>query len=76
MAVKPLRSKILAFVFGSLLAMTLAFGLSVWLSTTHHAVSQIERDLTVAEGVMKQLLDNREQQLIASAEVLTADFGF
>lgn len=62
--------------FGSLLAITLAFGFSVWFSTTQHVRAQIGSDLTVAGSVIGQLLQSREQQLTASAEVLTTDFGF
>ncbi|WP_198043764.1 putative bifunctional diguanylate cyclase/phosphodiesterase [Ketobacter nezhaii] len=76
MAAKPLRARILKFVIGPLLAVTLAFGISVWVSTSHHARVQIESDLNVAESVLKQMLQSREQQLVSSAEVLTADFGF
>lgn len=76
MASSSLQNRILRFVIGLLISMALTFALAVWLSTTNHSHNQIDSNLSVADGILKQLLRNREEQLMSSAEVLTSDFGF
>lgn len=76
MAVKTLQVRILGFVIGLLVAMAITVALAVWFSTSNHSNEQIDGNLGVAESTLKQLLSNREEQLLSSAEVLTSDFGF
>lgn len=76
MASKRLQHHILRLIASTLLLVTLAIMLAVWISTYTHVQDQVRRDLNVGRGVLQQLLDTREQQLLNSAEVLTADFGF
>jgi len=71
-----LQQRLLRFVLGLLISMALTVALAVWLSTTNHSHNQIDSNLSIAESVLKQLLRNREQQLMSSTEVLTSDFGF
>ena len=73
---KPLQHHILRLIAGTLLVLALAIMLAVWLSTYVHVKDQVKRDLDVGREVLQQLLNTREQQLLSSAEVLTADFGF
>lgn len=73
---KPLQQHILRLITGTLLVLALAIMLAVWLSTYAHVQDQVQRDLNVGREVLQQLLNTREQQLLNSAEVLTADFGF
>lgn len=73
---KPLQRHILRLITGTLLVLALAIMLAVWLSTYAHVQDQVQRDLNVGREVLQQLLNMREQQLLNSAEVLTADFGF
>lgn len=49
---------------------------NVWLVTNQHVDQQMDRELGVARGVLKDVLANRERQLINTSNVLTADFGF
>lgn len=76
MAVKSLQARILGFVIGLLVAMAMTVALAVWFSTSNHSNEQIDSNLGVAESTLRQLLSNREEQLLSSAEVLTSDFGF
>ena len=76
MAVKTLQVRIVGFVIGLLVAMAITVALAVWFSTSNHSNEQIDDNLWVAESTLRQLLSNREEQLLSSAEVLTSDFGF
>ncbi|GAB1260844.1 putative bifunctional diguanylate cyclase/phosphodiesterase [Aurantivibrio plasticivorans] len=73
---KPLQTHILRLLTGTLVVTTLAITLAVWVSTNTHVRGQISNELTVGRSVVERLLSTREDQLLASAEVLTADFGF
>ena len=76
MHAKPLQKKLFLFLLVSLLAITLAFWVTVLVSTNNHVREQIRNNLLVGEKVFVQLLADREQQLISTANVLTNDFGF
>ncbi len=76
MAVSSLQVRILRFVIGILVAMAITVALAVWFSTSNHSNEQIDSNLSTAESTLQQLLRNREDQLLSSAEVLTSDFGF
>lgn len=76
MRARPLQQKLFLFLLLSLLAVTLAFWITVMVSTNNHVREQIQNNLSVGEKVFIQLLKEREQQLFSSASVLTYDFGF
>ncbi|HVK99465.1 MAG TPA: cache domain-containing protein, partial [Dongiaceae bacterium] len=76
MATRTLQQHILRLIGITLLVVSLAILSAVWFSTGGHVRNQISNDLAVGHGVLKRLLATREQQLLNSAEVLTADFGF
>lgn len=76
MAAKSLQLHILRLISVTLLVVSLAILLAVWFSTGSHVRAQINNNLEVGHGVLRQLLTTREQQLLNSAEILTADFGF
>ena len=76
MAANTLQLQILRLIGGALLVVSLAIILAVWFSTGSHVRAQINNDLNVGRSILLQLLDTRQQQLLNSAEVLTADFGF
>lgn len=74
--ISTLRFRIAALIVGLLILTALAVLLSVWVSTYRFAQHQIERDLDFGLRVLQQVLAERESQLINSAGVLAADFGF
>ena len=76
MAARPLQQRLFLFLLLSLLAVTLAFWITVMVSTNNHVRQQIRSNLLVGEKVFVQLLKDREQQLFSTANVLTNDFGF
>ena len=76
MKTRSLRSQISSFVGLVLLAASIAILISVWVVTLRHAQNQVDADLAVGDRVFNEVMAARERQLINSAEVLTADFGF
>ncbi|WP_371194539.1 EAL domain-containing protein [Glaciecola sp. SC05] len=70
------RLHILKLVLGVLAFSSVAILVNVWITTTKTGQTQVFDTLNVGEGVLKQVFANRESQLINSAQVLTADFGF
>jgi len=75
-AQQSLNQNIFRLVVGIVLITTVVILVNVWTSTNNHAQQQLNRDLDVAESVLEEILANREEQLINSSLVLTADFGF
>ncbi len=55
---------------------TCAILVTVWVSTTNHARTQVTQGLDIGQRIFTQVLASRENQLYNSADVLTADFGF
>lgn len=76
MAVSSLKKSIFRLVVGSVLFTTIGVLISMWATTATHAQKQLNRNLTIAQSVLEQVLSSREQQLFDSADVLTSDFGF
>lgn len=76
MAAKPLQRKITGFLMLLLLAVLGAFWIAVVVATNNHAKQQINTNLAIGERIFIQLLADREEKLLNSARVLTADFGF
>ncbi|MCC2617591.1 EAL domain-containing protein [Aestuariibacter halophilus] len=76
MSQRSLNQSILRLVVGLVLLTALTILANVWTATSEQARNQVDRELTVAENVLRQALDSRAAQLYNSASVLTADFGF
>ncbi|MFW1676529.1 putative bifunctional diguanylate cyclase/phosphodiesterase [Pontibacter sp. JAM-7] len=74
--IRTLSFRISSLIGSLLLLAALAVMVSVWISTFRFAQQQISRDLSVGTKVFEQVMSEREQQLVNSAEVLAADFGF
>ena len=49
---------------------------NVWTVTSKTAFNQVTKNIDVANSVLEQLLQDRSEQLLNSARVLTDDFGF
>ncbi|MBT1450491.1 EAL domain-containing protein [Glaciecola sp. XM2] len=73
---KPLRVHVLKLVLGVLAFSSFATLVNVWFTTTSAGQKQIVEALDIGQGVLRQVFNNRESQLISSAQVLTDDFGF
>ncbi|WP_218352849.1 putative bifunctional diguanylate cyclase/phosphodiesterase [Alteromonas lipotrueiana] len=76
MKVVTLNQAIFRLVLGLVLVTALAILVNVYNSTLRLAQQQLKKELQVAEKVITQALGTREEQLVSSAYVLTADFGF
>jgi diguanylate cyclase (GGDEF)-like protein len=76
MASISLNKSIFRLIVGTVLFTTLGVLVSMWITTASHAQKQLNRNLTIAQGVLQQVLASREQQLYNSTDVLTSDFGF
>jgi len=71
-----LNSRIVAFFSVLLLAILLLAYAFIDASITRNARETTRVDLVTGERILKRLLDQRGQQLVHAASVLTADFGF
>ena len=76
MAAVSLNKSIFRLIVGTVLFTTVGILVSMWVTTATHAQKQLNRNLTIAQSVLQQVLASREQQLYSSADVLTSDFGF
>lgn len=76
MAAITLNKSIFRLIVGTVLFTTLGVLISMWATTSSHAQKQLNRNLSVAQGVLKQVLSSREQQLYISTNALTLDFAF
>lgn len=63
-------------MLGLVLLIAITLFINLTLESRRQLQNQLDRDLVVARSVLSQVLENREQQLINSASVLTDDFGF
>lgn len=50
--------------------------LTTWLAASSYVQQRIQEDMERAVTLFQRLLDERNQQLMASSAILTADFGF
>jgi len=75
-AQQSLNHNILRLVVGLVLVTTVIILANVWTATNNQAQQQLNRDLDVGVSVLEEILASREDQLINSSLVLTADFGF
>lgn len=71
-----LGSRILLLTTLGVLAVTMSVLVTMWITMTRHAELKSTQDIERAESVLSQILKQRTQQLLSSAEVLTGDFGF
>ena len=76
MTLRTLNYSIVKLAAGLLCLTTCAILVSVWVSTTNHARTQVNQGLDIGQRIFTQVLASRENQLYNSADVLTADFGF
>ncbi|WP_340681029.1 EAL domain-containing protein [Paraglaciecola sp.] len=76
MTAMSLNKSIFRLIVGTVLFTAVGVLISMWITTATHAQKQLNRNLTIAQGVLQQVLVSREQQLYNSADVLTSDFGF
>jgi diguanylate cyclase (GGDEF)-like protein len=71
-----LRQSLFRILFGGVIITAVLILINVWSVTSRSAVSQVNSNLDIAQGVLQQVLADRRQQLANSASVLTADYGF
>jgi diguanylate cyclase (GGDEF)-like protein len=71
-----LRNRIVLFFLGLLIVSTVATIGTVLLATNNSVKAQAQEKLNVGKNVFEQLLYERGNQLLSSAKVLVADFGF
>ncbi|MCB1646726.1 MAG: EAL domain-containing protein [Pseudomonadales bacterium] len=71
-----LRTKILLLCVGVVLLTSVVILTSFWINTSRFTGEQVDQTIEAATRTFSQLLETRETQLITSAELLTADFGF
>ncbi len=76
MAKPTLNQSIFRLVLGLVLLTAIAIFANVWVATDKQTRERLNRDLEVAENVLRRVLENRDELLYNSASVLTADFGF
>jgi len=74
--VLPLNLRIFKLVVGLIGLSTFAILIAQWYSTSDYASKQVMRDLDVAQSVVEQVFESREQLLFTASGVLTQDFGF
>ena len=71
-----LRQSLFQILFiGIFITASLILG-NVWTVTSKTAFNQVTKNIEVANTVLDQLLQDRSEQLLNSARVLTDDFGF
>jgi diguanylate cyclase (GGDEF)-like protein len=71
-----LGSRILILSIAAVLAVSLTVLITMWVTMVRHAQQKSTEDIDRAKSVLTQVLQQRSKQLLASAEVLTGDFGF
>jgi diguanylate cyclase (GGDEF)-like protein len=71
-----LRNRIVLFFLGLLIVSTVATIGTVLLATNNSVKAQAQEKLNIGKNVFEQLLYERGNQLLSSAKVLVADFGF
>lgn len=71
-----LRNQVLLLVMGVVLVTSISILIAFGVNTSRYTRQQVDRDIAAASEVFSKLLVIRERQLVSSAELLTADFGF
>jgi diguanylate cyclase (GGDEF)-like protein len=76
MQAHSLNQSIFRLVMGLVVATCLTILVNVWIVTFQQAQSKLDKDITLAQTVLGEGLQNQEELLFTSASVLTDDFGF
>ena len=76
MARVSLRRRLIVLLVAALGVVQVLTLCAVLLATHRNVRSDLQTRLAVAEGVFERLYETRFRQLLASVEVLAADFGF
>lgn len=71
-----LHGGILKLVIGLVLTTSLTILLNVWWATYQQAQHRMSKDIDLAQTVLAQTLNSREELLFTTASVLANDFGF
>ncbi len=73
---KTLSFRLAILIASLLLATTIALLASMWLAISDHANNQVDANLDVGVNIFEEVRSSKQIQLLNTAEVLTADFGF
>ena len=76
MSYPSLHQGVFRLVVGLVVATSLTILINVWWATYEQAKQRMSKDLNLAQTVLAQVLDSREELLFTSASVLADDFGF
>lgn len=71
-----LKNQVLALVIALIAATTVAMLVLFWVNTSEFTRASVSRQIGNATDSFNQLLASRQRQLVNSAALLTADFGF
>ncbi len=71
-----LKNSILRILVFSILLTTVLILIVIWNINSNQVNRQLDKDLSVAQAVFKKVSNERREQLLNSASVLTSDFGF
>ncbi len=71
-----LANSILRIVVGGIGLTSLLILVTIWNLSSKQVNSQLDKSLSIAQGVFSKVSEDRRIQLINNASVLTADFGF
>jgi c-di-GMP phosphodiesterase len=76
MAAITLNKSIFRLVVGTVLFTTVGVLISMWATTSSHAQKQLNRNVNVAQSVLKQTISSREQLLSNSANAIAFEWEF
>ncbi|HAO25397.1 MAG TPA: diguanylate phosphodiesterase, partial [Methylophaga sp.] len=76
LGITKLRTQILLFALSLILVSTLVIQSISWWSANKFNQHQIQQNTIKAENILRQYIRSNENNLVNSARVLTADFGF
>lgn len=76
LGITKLRTQILLFALALVLITTLVIQAISWWSANTFNQQQIAQNIITAENILRQYIRSTENNLVNSARVLTADFGF
>lgn len=76
LGITKLRTQILLFALSLILLSTLVIQSISWWSANKFNQHQIQQNTIKAENILRQYIRSNENNLVNSARVLTADFGF
>ena len=76
LGITKLRTQILLFALSLVLVTTMVIQAISWWSAKQFNQQQIQQNTIKAENILRQYIRSTEKNLVNSAQVLTADFGF